>query len=93
MTSGEGPIKASPACSTFLENSAFSAKKPYLRGASNTSVAGAYRDMKHKDEPRMDHVHAVLEGNTDDIILSEISSHRCKSLSDLVCFVGLDSRA
>jgi hypothetical protein len=28
MTSGDGPTKAIPACSTFLANSAFSDKKP-----------------------------------------------------------------
>lgn len=30
ITSGAGPMKAIPACSTFRANSAFSDKKPYL---------------------------------------------------------------
>ena len=30
ITSGDGPMNASPACSTFLANSAFSERKPYL---------------------------------------------------------------
>ena len=31
ITSGDGPMKAMPACSTLRANSAFSDKKPYLR--------------------------------------------------------------
>lgn len=39
MTSGVGPTKAIPACSTFLANSAFSDKNPYLREAAVLSAS------------------------------------------------------
>jgi hypothetical protein len=37
----------------------------------------------------VDHIDAVLESDSDNVILSEISSNRSEALADLVCFVGL----
>ena len=91
MTSGDGPINASPACSTFFANWAFSDKKPYLGDGTNTSIAGAYRDMKRKDKPRMDHVHAVLKSDPDDVVLGEVSGDGSETLADLVGLIGRQS--
>ena len=45
ITSGEGPTKARPACSTFFANPAFSDKKPYLEKDSLAKLL-TYRECK-----------------------------------------------
>ena len=40
----------------------------------------------------MNHVHAVLERNADDIVLREVSGDRGKTLADLVGLISLESR-
>jgi hypothetical protein len=37
----------------------------------------------------MDHVNSMFEGDSDDVVLSEVSRYRSQALSDLVSFIGL----
>lgn len=40
--------------------------------------------------PGMDHIHAMLEGNPDNIILRQICSDGREALANLVRFIGLE---
>ena len=85
MTSGEGPTNASPACSTLRANSAFSERKPYLRQRMRT------RSKKHGgyDVPRVDHVHAMLQGDPNDIVLGKVCCNWCETLPNLIGLISL----
>ena len=49
--------------------------------------AGAYKE--HSDSPRVDHVHAVLKSDPDDVVLGEVSGDGSETLADLVSLIGL----
>jgi hypothetical protein len=40
--------------------------------------------------PRVDHINAMLEGSTNNVVLREVRSNRGQAGTDTVCFVGLD---
>ena len=42
--------------------------------------------------PGVDHIHSMLEGNADDVVLSEVGTDGRETFSDLVCFIGLQGR-
>jgi len=42
--------------------------------------------------PWMDHVNTMFQSDSDNIVLSEVSADRCKSLSNLICLIGLDKK-
>lgn len=75
MTSGEGPTNASPAISTLRANSAFSDKNPYL--ATGAGTFDISMDIGERGiSPWVDHVHTMLNGDTDDIVLRKICPDR-----------------
>ncbi len=39
--------------------------------------------------PRVNHVNAVLESDSDDVILGEIGANGCETFADLIGLVGL----
>lgn len=41
------------------------------------------------DAPRVNHVHTVLEGSADNVILGEICCDGRQALADAICFVSL----
>lgn len=73
MTSGEGPTKASPACSTLRANSAFSDRNPYLRGQVSTRARG---NTGVCSLPRVDHVHTMFQGDPNYVILGKVRGNR-----------------
>lgn len=96
MTSGDGPTNARPACSTLRANSAFSDKKPYLRvtKCARSPILRSLCSIADGGEaiPGVDHIHSMLEGDADDVVLCEVCSDGGETLANLVGFIGLQER-
>lgn len=76
-----------PAFSTLRANSAFSERKPYPGDQVSVGNPG-YRRVSRT---RVDHLHAVLNGNFDNLITSQVRGDRgvLSSLANDVGFIGL----
>jgi hypothetical protein len=86
-------MKMMPASLHFWANSAFSDRKPYLQGTQREEESAddlLWQERGRRASlPGMDHVNSMLEGDSDDVVLSEVSRYRSQALSDLVSFIGL----
>lgn len=91
ITSGEGPTNASPACSTLRANSAFSERNPYLRKRIQ-AVDPMTREGEGHSLPRVDHIHAVFQGDSNDIVLGEIRPDWSETFPDLISLIRLQVR-
>jgi len=57
----------------------------FREGVSNSNVLHYF--VHHL--PRMNHIHTVLEGDSDNVILGKVGTNRSESFANLVCFIGL----
>ena len=86
-------MKAKPACSTFLANSAFSDRNPYLpqRGVFRCPQFLQEKIMWRNYAPWMNHIDTMLQGDTNNILLCEVCTNRSQPLPDLVRLIRLEN--